>query len=270
MTELKSVSATGFPDVNTNGQNRFCKTSQDTNSTTVRRNKVLARGDRLDLGNGACRKMWIIQSGMAAICTGLADGRRQIIGLETPGDIVCGMAAANGSDSWIEALCDTEVSELDISSIGNPLANRTPDPEQIGLLVELFSLIHRRLEICSAHLVTLGRLDSTERVILFVLDMTRRIGRACGKSMMVDLPLTREDIADYLGLNAETISRIFTRLKKSSLVQFPSRTCFAVADTNALERRLPVDLVTSASSIQIDSFLSAIAEQQPAQNGACQ
>lgn len=207
---------------------------------------------------------------MAAICTGLADGRRQIIGLETPGDIVCGMAAANGSDSWIEALCSTQVSELDLSSIGNPLANKTPKPEQIGLLMELFSLIHRRLEICSAHLVTLGRLDSTERVILFVLDMTRRIGRVCGTSMMADLPLTREDIADYLGLNAETISRIFTRLKKSGLVQFPTRTCFAVADTAALERRLPVDLVTSASSIQLDSFLSAIAEQEPAQNGACQ
>ena len=54
--------------------------------------------------------------------------------------------------------------------------------------------------------------------------------------------MSREDIADYLGLNTETVSRILTRLKKSGLVKFNARNEFIVPDLAELGRRLPVEV----------------------------
>jgi len=124
------------------------------------------------------------------------------------------------------------------------------------LVTDLFSIIHQRLEACSSHLVTLGRMDSTERVSLFLLDMALRIGRPSEEGYFVELPMTREDIADYLGLNTETISRIFTRLKKNKLAQFPSRNAFFIPDPAALQSRLPVAVPEPGDTSSLDTFLS--------------
>jgi len=58
----------------------------------IKRHRHLHRGDRLSLSEASCRKIWIIVSGMTALCVGLEDGRRQILGLDTRGDTVCGMS----------------------------------------------------------------------------------------------------------------------------------------------------------------------------------
>ena len=59
----------------------------------------------------------------------------------------------------------------------------------------------------------------------------------------VSLPLSREDIADYLGLNAETVSRLLSRLKKAGTVTFLSPTEFLITDMSKLEERLPLPTV---------------------------
>lgn len=197
---------------------------------------TLRRGERLSVGDGACRRIWVIVSGTAAMCTGLADGRRQIVGLETPGEVICGLMSAPGSESWVEALNECVICELSLEGVDGPLCQH-PD-----LVAELFHLIHARLEACSAHLVTLGRLDSHERVSLFLLELARRTGRQVADGVQVDLPMTREDIADFLGLNAETVSRLFTRLKKRGLVRFMTRSAYLIPDMAALERRIPTQL----------------------------
>ncbi|WP_306143823.1 Crp/Fnr family transcriptional regulator [Roseibium sp. MMSF_3412] len=233
-----------------------------------KKHKVLQRGDRLSLGDGACRKVWIILYGMAAICFGLSDGRRQILGLETSGHIMCGMNNGSQSGSWIEALTETVLCEIDLSSLVSPANAGGPCGDGQRLVTELFTVIHQRLETCSAHLVTLGRLDSTERVTLFLVDIARRLGRPVGQSLYLELPMTREDIADYLGLNTETISRVFSRLKKNRLVQFPSRNAIAIPDPKALERRLPVDIPDLSSTSHVSSFLTAVNAPSLARDGA--
>ena len=132
---------------------------------------------------------------------------------------VLGPARVPERGEWIEALCDTMLCELDLQTMVQMSdGSRQGCPQ--ALVSELFNVMHQRLEECSAHLVTLGRLDSTERVTLFLLDMANRIGRSVNQGIYVELPMTREDIADYLGLNTETISRIFTRLKKANWSSF--------------------------------------------------
>lgn len=199
----------------------------------------LTRGARMAMTEGSCQRIWVILSGMAAISTGLADGRRQIVTLELPGNIVCGLAAMTGSESWLEALSDCEICELSLQGLDGPLSDH-PD-----LVSELFGLIHARVLEDAARMVMLGRLDSMERVTLFLLEIGLKHGLRNGNAIHVELPMTREDIADYLGLNAETVSRLFTRLKKTGLVRFPSRSSVNLTDIAALERRIPVQSPTA-------------------------
>lgn len=207
------------------------------------RARRLKRGDRLDCaGLNGCLQFWVMIRGMAATTTYFEDGRRQILGLETCGDTICGQMAEAGSQTWLEALTDCLICEVDLSPQAHNLRN---DP---AFMASTFGLIHTRLEQSLAHISTLGRLDSTERVTLFLAEMAERVGLRRGKEILVQLPMSREDIADYLGLNAETVSRILTRIKKSGLVRFQSPTEYIIPDMAALARRLPVAVPTHAPS----------------------
>lgn len=194
----------------------------------------LTRGDRLESDESSCLRFWTVVQGTAAICTTFEDGRRQIIGLETAGDTTCGLMSGLDAGTWLEALDDCVICEQDFSSQAAVLR------ENPGFVMAVFEVTHRRLEIASRHLATLGRLDSTERVILFLAEMIVRTKGRCVADAAVTLPMSREDIADYLGLNTETVSRIMSRLKKSGLVRFLSPTEYLIPDLTAIRRRLPV------------------------------
>lgn len=199
---------------------------------------VLRRGERLESSEQDCLRFWVVVDGTAAICTSFADGRRQIIGLESAGDIICGLMASDEGATWLEALEETVICELDFSSHAAELQH------DATFIAMVFGITHQRLETASRHLATLGRLDSTERVILFLGDMARRQRNAAVPGRSATLPMSREDIADYLGLNTETVSRIFSRLKKSGLIKFLSPTEYVIPDFAALECRLPVPVPT--------------------------
>lgn len=203
----------------------------------ARRFATLARGDRIDTRQGdACLRFRVVVSGTAATCTTFADGRRQILGIESPGEVICGAMAGAGTQCWLEALDDCTVCDLDLSATAGHL--RT-DPEFLAIS---FRIVHRRLERSQAHLSTLGRLDSRERVLLFLVEMDARHAAEFPASPVVRLPMSREDIADYLGLNSETVSRILTQIRKSGLIKFLNRNEYVLPDKDAIARRLPVDL----------------------------
>lgn len=178
----------------------------------------------------------MVVRGTAAICTLFSDGRRQIAGFEMTGDTICGQMATDETSSWLEALEDCLICELDFSRQAQTLQNDT------SFLNVILQVTHDRLELASRHLSTLGRLDSTERVLLFLADMAIRKNSGLEYSRPIHLCMSREDIADYLGLNAETISRILSKLKKSNLVHFQSPTDYFIPDLAAVERRLPVPI----------------------------
>ncbi len=183
----------------------------------------LERGQRVDRLRRD--QLLVVREGLVAVSVILSDGRRQILCLNTPGESICPVCS---NDCWIEALTP---SLLDTSPI-NP-GN--------GAMEDLFRLTHNRLISANTHLLTLGRFDGAERVAAFIVDMCRRLGRPVGKAgATLHLPMTRDDIADYLGLNAETVSRLFSRLKKSKIALFPTPTEIIVPDLAALEARAPI------------------------------
>lgn len=210
---------------------RLCRFAAPGGLRKSHRTIELARGERVDnCGADGCMKLWTVVGGTAAVCTTLPDGRRQITGIEHVGNTICGPMAGDDSPTWIEALEPCTICEQDFSSQMKDLQHNAE------FLSVMFMLLHKRLANANRHLTTLGRLDSTERVILFLAE-TARAWTGAGP---VHLPMSRDEIADYLGLNAETVSRIFSRVRKSGLFKFISPTEFVVPDFAAIERRLPV------------------------------
>lgn len=199
------------------------------------RQRVLARGERLSAR--VCRKLWTVLEGLVALCTTLPDGRRQILSLSVAGDVVCPVSGVDGSEVWIEALTASELCELDLGAGAEAAAQPKWDGALGG---ELFRVAHSQVKSLSAHLVALGRLDGMERVCLFLADMAWRVGDRTPGGWRVRLPLSREDIADYLGLNPETVSRILSRVKKARLATFLSPTEYLVPDIAALQERAPL------------------------------
>lgn len=172
--------------------------------------------------------------GTAAICRAFEDGRRQIVGLESDGDMVCGLLPDVDAPLWLEALDDCTICELDFSAQASEMNNNA------AFIAAIFAVTHQRLETLSRRVSALGRLDSRERVILFLAEMSRRNIHRFEHDAYTALPMSREDIADYLGLNAETVSRIMSRVKKEGLVKFLSPTEYTVPDFAALEACLPI------------------------------
>lgn len=190
----------------------------------------LSRGERLECKSGAgCMTFWIVLDGLAASCVAFEDGRRQILGLEAGGATVCAPMGRRKRAAWLEALSDCEICVLDLSAESEKLRNH---PE---FLAAIFRLTHDRLARSEDHVATLGRLDSRERVALFLARAA-----AANPKALVSLAMSREDIADYLGLNAETVSRALSQLRKSGLVKFLTRSDYVVTDMAALAKRLPV------------------------------
>jgi CRP/FNR family nitrogen fixation transcriptional regulator len=80
------------------------------------------------------------------------------------------------------------------------------------------------------HLLVLGRQNALERVAAFLADMAERQGGL----RQVELPMSRNDIADYLGLTIETVSRVFTRLKHDGVIRLPSLRSVEIVKRQAL------------------------------------
>lgn len=193
----------------------------------------LDRGGRIWQSGNGCRHLWIVVDGLAALSTALADGRRQITGLISSGDVICPVSDKEGTESWAEALSPVQVCEIDLRGMING------GDHSDAIWGSLFRATHQQLERSNINLVMLGRFDGMERICLFLAEMARRIGIPGPGGHRVHLPMSREDIADYLGLNAETVSRLLTRVRKMNLATFISPTDFVVHDIDALAQRTP-------------------------------
>ena len=215
---------------------RHCVNSALPPSAAAQRFRKVSRGERLccnvEPGDHRPLMIWVILDGALGVCASLEDGRRQLIDVELAGGALIAPHCGDGAVFTIEALSEGRICELRLDS---EAMIRSPAVQTLML-----EFARRRLAQRSAHIAALGRLDGAERMSLFLADVARRVGRRREGALHVTLPLSRDDIADYLGLNAETVSRLLGRIKKSGLAVFTSPTEFAVPDLSALERRTPL------------------------------
>jgi CRP/FNR family transcriptional regulator, nitrogen fixation regulation protein len=147
----------------------------------------------------------------------LADGRRQISAFYLPGEVF-GFEADATHHFFAEAISATGIRIFRSSACPN-LSN------------DLLPLALKSLVRTQEHLLVLGRQSAAERVAAFLLDMAERQG---GLNQF-DLPMSRMDIADYLGLTIETVSRTFSKLKEKGIIRLPSLRSVEIVKWDALQ-----------------------------------
>src|SRR6476620_11554259 len=139
----------------------------------------------------------------------LSDGRRQIGAFHLAGDI---FGLENGSEHRFtaEAIVDTTVRLIKRRSL-----ELVAESDAI-VARNLLSMTTNNLQHAEDHMLLLGRKTSLERVAAFLIEMDRRLAAAG----VLALPMCRRDIADYLGLTLETVSRALSRLHELGILGF--------------------------------------------------
>lgn len=172
---------------------------------------TLSPGDPLVDEGEPEKYVYSVTSGTLKCFKLLPDGRRQIMGFLFPGDFL-GLTKSDTYTSSVEAisiatLCRMERKELDKVS------------DQIGNLDRrLHEMASEALTDVQGQLLMLGRKTAEERVATFLLSLSRRSGERGGATNPVDIPMSRDDIGDFLGLTTETVSRTFSRMRKRGLI----------------------------------------------------
>jgi CRP/FNR family transcriptional regulator len=153
-----------------------------------------------------------VTSGIVAESRTLADGRRQIIAFFLPGDI-CGYLESDGRHAFDgEAITTAETCSFNRERF-SAFVNRNNDVAE-----EMRRGLAERLKMVGTHLSVVGQLTSTERVANFVAMMTAAYASRNVQTRPLPLPMKRSDIADYLGLRLETLSRAFSKLRQHNII----------------------------------------------------
>jgi CRP-like cAMP-binding protein len=154
----------------------------------------------------------------------LSDGRRQIGAFYLPGDIF-GLEMGDEHTFSAEAITDSKVLVIKRSAVVGLAARNNEVARQ------LWTLTGRELRRVQDHILLLIK-TAQERVVSFLLEMAARM--PAGNA--VELPMSRQDIADYLGLTIETVSRTLTHLENAAAIELPSSRRVVLRNRAALGR----------------------------------
>jgi CRP/FNR family nitrogen fixation transcriptional regulator len=154
----------------------------------------------------------------------LNDGRRQIGAFYLPGDVF-GFEVGDEHTFSAEAIVDCKVLVIKRSALVT-LAGRNHDVAR-----QLWTMTARELQRAQDHIMLLVK-TAQERVAGFLLEMSSRSPAANA----IDLPMSRQDIADYLGLTIETVSRTLTQLENAAAIAVPSSRRIVLRNLGVLSR----------------------------------
>jgi CRP/FNR family transcriptional regulator len=153
----------------------------------------------------------IVTKGIVRLYKTLSDGRRQIVGFALPGDLL-GLAVDDRNAYSAEAVGDVSTCHFSRKAFGE-LLDAVPN-----LMRRLHAMVVHELSIAQSHMMLLGHYSARQKLAAFLLhtrDRWRLVNSACAH---VPLPMPRQDIADYLGLTIETVSRTMSLLARQKLI----------------------------------------------------
>lgn len=187
----------------------------------------LNAGDGLTRADDPARHVFNITSGSVRVYRLLPDGRRQITGFLFAGDFL-GLATGDTYVFSAEAIEPVTVCRFRKSDY-RTLIRETP-----ALETALLERATHELAAAQNQMLLLGRKTALERVSTFLLEIPAHDPARRGPPGSVHLPMTRAEIADYLGLSIETVSRVLTRLKTQGVIRLLSLTDLRIEKPEAL------------------------------------
>lgn len=173
------------------------------------------------------REVYTVTRGMLRRVRLLPDGRRLVAGFLMAGDFI-GFSGAPRYRHTLEAVTECVLCVFPMQSMRS-LCQRYPALEA-GMLAQACS----ELDATRGSLMLLARLGPGERLAGFLVELGERQQQRGGAANHVDLPMTRADIADHLGLTIETVSRSFTKLRQSGAIAFEDPRRIDLVDVAAL------------------------------------
>jgi len=183
-----------------------------------------ANAEIIGEGTTADRVFKVISGAVRTVLL-MEDGRRQIVSIYLPGDVF-GLAVRGHHSFAAEAITDCVVTVIRRDRLTGERARDS------GLAESLFDITVEELARAQDRFTTLGRRTAIERVAWFLLDMLERLGAGD----MIELPMCRQDIGDFLGLTIETVSRMMSELERRGMISLPTSRCVVVNELAALAR----------------------------------
>jgi CRP/FNR family transcriptional regulator, nitrogen fixation regulation protein len=174
--------------------------------------------------NEPAEYLYKVLSGSVRTYKILSDGRRQVGGFYLAGEIF-GLEFGSEHTLSAEAITDAKVLVIKRSAL-NGLASR-----DAAIAQQLYTLTGRELRRAQARTLLLIK-SAQERVASFLLEMAER----AAASNAIELPMSRQDIADYLGLTIETVSRTLTALETAAAIEVPTSRRIVLRNRGALSR----------------------------------
>ena len=187
-------------------------------SVAIKRNRVFQRGEALFRQGDKLDSLYLIRSGTVKIYSLNDDGDEQILGFYLPGDVV-------GLDALDEGLHDCTAVVLETSGICELSFSKLEDLALTlsGLQRRLHRLYGHEIARDHALLRLLGQKSAEQRLAGFLWHLVERIKRRGYSAQELNLSMSRHDIANYLGLAVETISRLFARLQEQGVLEVERR-----------------------------------------------
>lgn len=185
----------------------------------ARNEAIYSEGDTSDYA-------YKVVSGVVRLSRHFADGRRQIVQFLFSSDFF------NIMGSGEHGFTAEAVSDVVLMKYPQRAFAKLAD-EHVTIQQRFLNLLSLRLNDIQSHLMMLGRQSAKERVASFLLKLAERTGSEDDE--IIDLPMGRQDIADYLGLRIETVSRVFSEMKQDRLIDARNLYQFALIDSDGLQ-----------------------------------
>jgi len=190
--------------------------------------KSFSNKQNIFLQNDPSAYLYNVTEGNVKIYQLLDDGRIQITGFLYPGDFF-GSYKNNKYNYCAEAIGDLKTCVFDQKILDKYLDENTV------LARELLNKTSFELTLAQDRLTVLGKLSASERLAKFLFNISQQRKRIGWQNNPISLPMTRQDIADYLGLTNETISRELSSLKTSNIIKIITSKQIYLNDIKSLE-----------------------------------
>lgn len=188
---------------------------------SVLEQRRLEAGATLYMAGQKRSSVWVISSGALKTCELDVDGREQVVGFHGPGDVL-GLERIEVPEhrGFALALEPTSVCRIPVDRL---IARLSSMPE---LWREVLGIAGRQLASAREVHRVLGQLQTGQRLAWFLLDSSgpRRVNCQCSGELVIQLPMQRQDIASFLGMTLETVSRSFSALQREGLIEVQGRT----------------------------------------------